>query len=88
MSRSIISYYDTQIVGEIDISLGNMPVIMPTSDFKGNGVFDTDVYLADGKTQWYLNTVSFYYLIRVANLQLITYTIAGKFLSTASQLQH
>lgn len=57
VSRSIISYYDTQIVGEI-ATLGNMPVIMPTSDFKGNGVFDTDIYLSDGKTQWYLNTVS------------------------------
>lgn len=50
VSRSIISYYNTQIVGEI-ATLGNMPVIMPTSDFKGNGVFDTDIYLSDGKTQ-------------------------------------
>jgi len=57
VSRSIISYFDTQIVGEI-AALGNMPVIMPTSEFKGNGVFDTDVYLSDGVTQWYLNTVS------------------------------
>lgn len=38
--------------------MGNMPVIMPTSKFSGNGVFDTDVYLSDGKTEWYLNTVS------------------------------
>jgi hypothetical protein len=55
--KSIVSYYDTQIVGEI-APLGYMPVIQVSSAFVGNGVFSSDVYLSDGKSEWYLNTVS------------------------------
>lgn len=50
-------WYDTQIIGEIDPSMGNMPVIQPTTAFVGDGVFTADVYLADGVSEWYLNTV-------------------------------
>ena len=58
VSSSIVSYFDTQIVGEIEPGAGGMPVIQAATTFTGNGVFSTDVYLADGKSEWYLDTVS------------------------------
>ena len=60
VSKSIISYYDTQIVGELSPAGGGMPVIQVATTFTGNGVFSSDVYLADGKSEWYLNTVSLF----------------------------
>jgi polygalacturonase len=57
VSSSIVSYYNTQIVGEIN-SDGNIPTIQAATTFTGNGVISSDVYLADGTTEWYINTVS------------------------------
>jgi hypothetical protein len=35
-----------------------MPVIQAAPTFTGNGVFSSDVYLAGGTSEWYVNTVS------------------------------
>ena len=58
VSKSIISYFDTQIVGEINPTTGEIPVIQAATSFTGDGIFSSDVYLSDGTSEWYLNTAS------------------------------
>ncbi|ATY64012.1 LysM domain protein [Cordyceps militaris] len=55
VDRSIVLYYNTQLVGGVK---GAIPTIQSARNFIGLGVFTTDVYLPDGHSEWYLNTVS------------------------------
>lgn len=80
VTSPIISYYDTQLVGAIDPSTGDMPTILAGSSFTGFGVISTDIYLSDGVSEWYINQSNFYRQVRNFNIDLrqaTMYNIAG-----------
>ncbi|KAI0452791.1 pectate lyase superfamily protein-domain-containing protein [Xylaria acuta] len=69
ISSTLISYFDTQLVGEI-APAGGMPVLQAATSFIGDSLITCDVYLADGTSEWYLNTANFYRNIRNFNIDL------------------
>lgn len=54
ISSTLILYFDTQLVGDV----GAMPTLQAATSFIGDALITCDVYLADGHSEWYLNTVS------------------------------
>ncbi|PKX93882.1 exo-beta-1,3-glucanase Exg0 [Aspergillus novofumigatus IBT 16806] len=59
VSKPIIQYYYTQIVGDAV----NLPVIKASADFTGMAVIDADPYENDG-SNWYTNQNNFFRAIR------------------------
>jgi hypothetical protein len=73
VSGSIISYYDTQLIGDPN----DIPSIKAASTFVGLGVISTDVYVPNGGTgssglaaEWYINTSNFYRQTRNFNIDI------------------
>ncbi|KAL2017482.1 hypothetical protein VTK56DRAFT_2078 [Thermocarpiscus australiensis] len=74
VSKPIISFYNTQLVGEMGPSgTGEdtgYPTILAASSFTGFGVITSDVYLPDGVSEWYIEQSNFYRQIRNFNIDL------------------
>ncbi|KIN03011.1 glycoside hydrolase family 55 protein, partial [Oidiodendron maius Zn] len=61
VSSTIISYYNTQLVGNAISS----PKIVAAASFVGFAVIQSDVYITNGNgAEWYLDTANFYRQIR------------------------
>ncbi|KAH8803500.1 pectate lyase superfamily protein-domain-containing protein [Xylogone sp. PMI_703] len=67
VSSTIISYYNTQLVGNaIDV-----PTIVASASFVGFAVIQSDVYIPNGNgAEWYLDTANFYRQIRNFNIDI------------------
>ncbi|KAH8744127.1 LysM domain-containing protein [Diaporthe sp. PMI_573] len=61
ISSPLILYFDTQLVGERGTA---MPTLQAATSFIGDALITCDVYLADGTSEWYLNTANFYRNLR------------------------
>jgi hypothetical protein len=59
ISSTLVLYSDTQLVGELSTSL---PVLQAATTFIGDALITCDVYVVDGHSEWFLNTVSLFVL--------------------------
>jgi glucan 1,3-beta-glucosidase len=77
VSGSIISYYNTQLVGNPN----SIPTLKASATFVGLGVIDTDYYIPGGNgAKWYINQESIYRQIRNFNIDIsatTAYAVCG-----------
>ncbi|KAH7071790.1 LysM domain-containing protein [Paraphoma chrysanthemicola] len=66
ISSTLILYFDTQLVG----APGYGSTLKASTSFIGDAIITCDVYLADGTSEWYLNTGNFYRNLRNLEIDL------------------
>ncbi|KAK6537192.1 hypothetical protein TWF694_011389 [Orbilia ellipsospora] len=80
VSSPLISLYNTQMIGSLargSPDYVGQSLIIAAPSFIGQGVITSDVYNADGVTEWYINQSNFYRQVRNLQIDLTQANLQG-----------